>query len=534
MSIKQYPIGFGADALIYAKSVALIGVSGNPNKKSVVGGTAVLNNLVRFGYKGKIYPINPKYDEISGQKCYASIEDVPEKVDLVVIAVAAPSVPDTVESCGRAGARSAIIITSGFAELMGMGITAENVAELKGITRREMDEFSAKSHQKAAAAQEKGYLNRSIIPITVKDSEGNEILADKDQGIRPESTADSLAQLKPCFKDDGIVTAASSSQTDDAAAFVVLMNRKKAEEKGLKPIARLIGFATAGCAPETMGLGPIYAVPKVMKLTGMTVDDMDVIELNEAFAAQAIPCIRELKMDPEKVNPWGGAIAMQITKNDLERDPGLIKAVGSVMPMTEVRIVGENGRDVKPGETGEALVRSPMVFKGYLKKKNKTVAALSNDGWFRTGDIMNPFESNYPGTKYKGPFTTDTQTTMSCAFNISNAIVNRKCTKKGQQIFDDRRILDLVDKVTVVDDEQYPIICGKIIFQMKDGRVLEKEMVITPEYYNLTWDENEEMMYRIHGEVGIPQEKTKAMLDIVKNLETTNDIKALIEAVRRP
>jgi len=118
MSIKQYPIGFGADALIYAKSVALIGVSGNPNKKSVVGGTAVLNNLVRFGYKGKIYPINPKYDEISGQKCYASIEDVPEKVDLVVIAVAAPSVPDTVESCGRAGARSAIIITSGFAELM--------------------------------------------------------------------------------------------------------------------------------------------------------------------------------------------------------------------------------------------------------------------------------------------------------------------------------------------------------------------------------------------------------------------------------
>ena len=106
------------------------------------------------------------------------------------------------------------------------------------------------------------------------------------------------------------MTAGSSSQTDDAAAFVVLMSREKAEEKGLKPIAKLIGFATAGCAPETMGLGPLYAVPKVLKQTGLTVDDLDVIELNEAFAAQAIPCIKELGFDEEKVNPWGGAIAM--------------------------------------------------------------------------------------------------------------------------------------------------------------------------------------------------------------------------------
>jgi len=177
-----------------------------------------------------------------------------------------------------------------------------------------------------------------------------------------------------------------------------------------------------------------------------------------------------------------------------------------------------------------AIAQTPFIVSKELAEENNVKGEDIESIEYH----MNPFESNYPGTKYKGPFTTDTQTTMSCAFNISNAIVNRKCTKKGQQIFDDRRILDLVDKVTVVDDEQYPIICGKIIFQMKDGRVLEKEMVITPEYYNLTWDENEEMMYRIHGEVGIPQEKTKAMLDIVKNLETTNDIKALIEAVRRP
>lgn len=124
MSNKNYEIGFGADALIYAKSVALIGVSGDPAKKSVVGGTAVLNNLVRFGYKGNVYPINPKYDEISGKKCYASIEDVPEKVDLAIIAVGSGSVPATVESCGKAGVRAAIIISSGFAELL----TDEGVA----------------------------------------------------------------------------------------------------------------------------------------------------------------------------------------------------------------------------------------------------------------------------------------------------------------------------------------------------------------------------------------------------------------------
>lgn len=129
MSIKNYEIGYGADALIYAKSVALIGVSGNAAKKSVVGGTAILNNLVRFGYKGNVYPINPKYEEISGKKCYPSVEDVPEKIDLAIIAVGADSVLPTVESCGKAGVRSAIIISSGFAELM----TEEGAAMEKSI-----------------------------------------------------------------------------------------------------------------------------------------------------------------------------------------------------------------------------------------------------------------------------------------------------------------------------------------------------------------------------------------------------------------
>lgn len=193
---------------------------------------------------------------------------------------------------------------------MGMGETAENVAMLKGVTREEMDAFSVDSHKKAAEAQKNGYLNKSIIPIIVKDENGNEIIADLDQGIRPDSSMEGLAKLKPAFKEDGVVTAASSSQTDDAAAFVVMMSRKKAKELNLKPIARLVGFASAGCPPEIMGVGPIYAVPKVMKRTGLTVDDMDVIEINEAFAAQAIPCIKELGFDEKKVNPWGGAIAM--------------------------------------------------------------------------------------------------------------------------------------------------------------------------------------------------------------------------------
>ncbi len=193
---------------------------------------------------------------------------------------------------------------------MGMGITAENIAAAKGVTREMQDAFAVESHRKAYAAQKAGYLNMSIVPVHGHDKEGNPVIAELDQGLRPESTMESLAKLKPCFIEDGTVTAASSSQTDDAAAYVVLMSREKAEALGLKPIARLVNFCTAGCDPSMMGLGPIYAVPKVMERTGLTVDDMDVIELNEAFAAQAIPCMKELGLDEKKVNPWGGAISL--------------------------------------------------------------------------------------------------------------------------------------------------------------------------------------------------------------------------------
>lgn len=186
------------------------------------------------------------------------------------------------------------------------GLTAELVAERWHVTRADMDAMAAESHRRAAAAQARGDFDGEIVPITLPD--GTVIRA--DEGVRPNTTAEGLAALKPCFKPDGLVTAATSSQTSDGAAFVVLMSSDKAQALGLSPIARLLGFAVAGCPAEVMGVGPIHAVPRVLARTGLSIGDMDVIELNEAFAAQAIPCIRELGMDPARVNPNGGAMAL--------------------------------------------------------------------------------------------------------------------------------------------------------------------------------------------------------------------------------
>ena len=195
-------------------------------------------------------------------------------------------------------------------EYMPMGLTAENVAERYGITRREMEELAVESHRRAAKAQDEGRFAHSIIPVPGVDTEGNPIVFDQDQGIRRDTSMETLAKLKPCFKEDGLVTAATSSQTSDAAAFVVLMSAEKAKSLGIPAIATLEGYAVAGLEPDYMGLGPMYAVPKVMEKTGLRIADMDVIELNEAFAAQAIPCMRELGLDPEKTNPNGGAMAL--------------------------------------------------------------------------------------------------------------------------------------------------------------------------------------------------------------------------------
>lgn len=190
-----------------------------------------------------------------------------------------------------------------------MGLTAEIVAERYGISRPEMERMAVASHRKAAAAQAAGKFAEEIVPIRVETEQGVRI-ADRDEGIRPDTAMEGLASLKPCFKPDGLVTAATSSQMTDGAAFVVVMARETAARLGLAPIARFLSFAVEGVSAEVMGIGPIAAVPKVMARTGLTIGDMDVIELNEAFASQAIACIRELGLPEEKVNPNGGAMAL--------------------------------------------------------------------------------------------------------------------------------------------------------------------------------------------------------------------------------
>ncbi|MDR1692731.1 MAG: thiolase family protein [Oscillospiraceae bacterium] len=193
---------------------------------------------------------------------------------------------------------------------MGMGQTAEKVARAKNVTRAEMDAFALESHARAARAVDAGLFDQEIVPLTGIDPTGAEFRFDRDQGVRRDTSLDKLAALKPAFTADGAVTAGTSSQISDGAAFAVLVSGELAETMGRKPLARFLGFAAAGCEPELMGLGPVYAVPKALKLTGLTVRDIDVVELNEAFAAQAIPCVRELGLDMAKVNPNGGAIAL--------------------------------------------------------------------------------------------------------------------------------------------------------------------------------------------------------------------------------
>lgn len=190
-----------------------------------------------------------------------------------------------------------------------MGLTAENVAERYGVTRHNMEVMAVESHKKAAAAQAAGKFADEIIPITV-DTDNGQVVVSQDEGIRSNTNIENLATLKTPFKEDGVVTAATSSQMTDGTGFVILMSREKAEELGYTPIAKFVSFAVGGVAADVMGLGPIVAVPKVMKRTGLTIDDMDVIEINEAFASQALVCISELKMPLEKVNPNGGAMAL--------------------------------------------------------------------------------------------------------------------------------------------------------------------------------------------------------------------------------
>jgi len=191
-----------------------------------------------------------------------------------------------------------------------MGETAENVAERFGISRKEQDEFAVQSHQRAARAIAEGRFKDEIVPVVIPQAKGDPIVVDTDEHPRPDTTVDKLATLRPVFKKDGTVTAGNSSGINDGAAAVLLLSSERAEELNLRPMARIIASAVAGVDPAYMGLGPIPATRKVLERTGLRIADIDVIELNEAFAAQVIPCIRELKIPLDKLNPNGGAIAL--------------------------------------------------------------------------------------------------------------------------------------------------------------------------------------------------------------------------------
>lgn len=201
---------------------------------------------------------------------------------------------------------------------LSMGLTAERVARRFEISRADQDAFALRSHQRALAAQAAGLFDSSIVPVEVEMVEPGPDgqpqrrvqIFTRDEGPRADTSAEALAKLKPVFAADGTVTAGNSSQTSDGAAAVVVMSAERAAELGLKPRARFVSFAVGGVEPEVMGIGPVVAIPKALKLAGLTLADIDLIELNEAFAAQALAVIRQLDLDEERVNVNGGAIAL--------------------------------------------------------------------------------------------------------------------------------------------------------------------------------------------------------------------------------
>ncbi|HYP39209.1 MAG TPA: 3-oxoadipyl-CoA thiolase [Chloroflexia bacterium] len=191
-----------------------------------------------------------------------------------------------------------------------MGETAENVAEQWGISREDQDAFAAESQRRAAAAIASGRFQDEIVPVSIPQRKGDPIVVATDEHPRPDSTTEKLAKLGAAFKKGGSVTAGNSSGINDGASAVLLTSRRAADEMGLKPLARMLTSAVAGVSPDCMGVGPVPATRKALERAGLTVDDLDLIELNEAFAAQSLACIRDLHLDPEKVNVNGGAIAL--------------------------------------------------------------------------------------------------------------------------------------------------------------------------------------------------------------------------------
>jgi acetyl-CoA acyltransferase len=201
---------------------------------------------------------------------------------------------------------------------LNMGLATENVARKYEVSREEQDQFALRSHQRATAALDADKFKDETVPLTVvveeldekRKKQRREITFDRDEGVRRDSTIEGLAKLKPAFHVKGTITAGNASQMSDGAAAAIVMSDARAKELGAKPLARFVAYATAGCPPEEMGIGPVFAIPKVLQLAGLTLDDIDVIELNEAFAAQSLAVIKTLGLNPDKVNVNGGAIAL--------------------------------------------------------------------------------------------------------------------------------------------------------------------------------------------------------------------------------
>jgi acetyl-CoA acyltransferase len=201
---------------------------------------------------------------------------------------------------------------------LNMGLATENVARKYEVTREEQDAFALRSHLRAAAAQDSGKFDDEIVPLKVTFEELNEkgkkssreVTFTKDEGVRRDTSEEGLAKLRPAFHAKGTITAGNASQMSDGAAAAVVMSEERARQLNLKPLARFVAYATAGCPPEEMGIGPVHAIPKVLKVAGLKLEEIDVIELNEAFAAQSVAVIRTLGLDPERVNVNGGAIAL--------------------------------------------------------------------------------------------------------------------------------------------------------------------------------------------------------------------------------
>ena len=249
---------------------------------------------------------------------------------------------------------------------LSMGLTAEQVSKDFSISRDRQDEFSYNSHRKALNAQKEGFFEKEIVPITVTETFFNaatgkkdkkETIIKQDEGPRADTSVDALAKLKPVFAAGGSVTAGNSSQTSDGAAFVVVMSENMVNELGLKPIARMVSYATAGVDPRIMGIGPVAAIPKALKQANLTLADIQQIELNEAFAAQALAVIQELDINPEIVNPNGGAIALG-------------HALGSTGARLSVQILNEMARQNQKYGMVTACVGGGQGVAGIFERLN--------------------------------------------------------------------------------------------------------------------------------------------------------------------